>query len=282
MRQANAWRMRCSRVVGRLVSHAGDGLRPALGVSRILNCTLTLMRICMGANDASLFAACCLRRDAGFERHHDCFSRRHAASSAGRIRAPVPQQFSWSGFYIGGNPGYGWTGASGTITTTIGTGSFSSSGNGFLGSAQAGYDWQAESIVFGVEADFQGTRASGSVNAVAGPTINGTINTPWFGTVRGQIGYAADRVLLYATGGGVYGDSSLSGNVSTVGPFSNSTTFWSWTAGGGVEWAFYGCWSAKLEYLYVGSPSKFPSVPTVTENNNSNTNVVRAGINYHF
>jgi hypothetical protein len=43
------------------------------------------------------------------------------------------------------------------------------------------------------------------------------------------LGYAADRVLLYATGGGVYGDSSLSGNVSTVGPFSNSTTFWSWT-----------------------------------------------------
>ena len=40
MRQANAWRMGCSRVVGRLVSHAGDGLRPALGVSRTLNCTL--------------------------------------------------------------------------------------------------------------------------------------------------------------------------------------------------------------------------------------------------
>ena len=201
------------------------------------------------------------------------------------VYAPVPQQFSWSGFYIGGNAGYGWTNASGAITSATGTGSFSNSGNGFLGGAQAGYNWQAKSIVFGVEADFQGTTANGSVNAVAGPTISGTIKTPWFGTVRGRVGYAVDRVLFYATGGGVYGDSSLSGNVSTVGAFSNSTTFWSWTAGGGVEWAFYGCWSAKLEYLYVGSPSKFPAVPavtTVTENSSSNTNIVRAGINYHF
>src|SRR5271169_6552665 len=78
------------------------------------------------------------------------------------VYAPVPQQFSWSGFYIGGNAGYGWTNASGTITTTTGTGTFSGSGNGFLGGAQAGYNWQVESIVFGVEADFQGTTASGT------------------------------------------------------------------------------------------------------------------------
>jgi outer membrane immunogenic protein len=199
--------------------------------------------------------------------------------------APVPQVFSWSGFYLGGNAGWGWTNASGTFTTTTGGGSFSGSGNGFLGGAQAGYNWQTGPFVIGAEADFQGTTASGSVNATAGPTISSTEKTPWFGTLRGRVGYAADRVLFYATAGGVYGDSSLSGTVSSVGPFSSSTTFWSWTAGAGVEWAFYGCWSAKLEYLYVGSPSKFPPVPTVisvTENNSSNTNIVRAGINYHF
>jgi outer membrane immunogenic protein len=201
------------------------------------------------------------------------------------VYAPVPQVFSWSGFYLGGNAGWGWTNASGTFTSTTGGGTFSGSGNGFLGGAQAGYNWQTGPFVIGAEADFQGTTASGSVNATTGPTISSTEKTPWFGTLRGRVGYAADRVLFYATGGGVYGNSSLSGTVSSVGPFSSSTTFRSWTAGAGVEWAFYGCWTAKLEYLYVGSPSKFPPLPTVisvTENNSSNTNIVRAGINYHF
>ena len=188
-------------------------------------------------------------------------------------------------FYVGGNAGWGWANTSGTFSTAAGTGSFSGTGNAFLGGAQAGYNWQTGPFVIGAEVDFQGTAASGSVNGAAGPAITSTAKTPWFGTLRGRVGYAADRILLYATGGGVYGDTSLSGTVPGVGSFSNSTTFWTWTAGAGVEWAFYGCWSAKLEYLYVGSPSKFPAVPTVTTvalDNSSNTNIVRAGINYHF
>jgi outer membrane immunogenic protein len=89
-------------------------------------------------------------------------------------------------------------------------GSFSGSSNGFLGGAQAGYNWQTGPFVIGAELDFQGTTASGSVNASAGSAITGTAKTPWFGTLRGRVGYAADRILFYATGGGVYGDTSLS------------------------------------------------------------------------
>src|SRR5271156_2486036 len=140
------------------------------------------------------------------------------------VYAPVPQIFSWSGFYVGGNTGWGWTNTSGTFTSAAGAGSFSGSSNGFLGGAQAGYNWQTGPFVIGAELDFQGTTASGSVNTSAGPAITGTAKTPWFGTLRGRVGYAAERVLFYATAGGVYGDSSLSGTVSSVGPFSSSTT----------------------------------------------------------
>lgn len=196
---------------------------------------------------------------------------------------PAPQVFSWTGFYIGGNAGYGWTNGSGTLTTATGTESFTVSGNGFLGGAQAGYNWQVGPAVFGAEADFQGTTASGPFGATAGPTISATEKVPWFGTVRGRLGYAIDRVMLYATGGAVYGDTTLNGTVSTVGPFSNSTTFWSWTAGAGVEAAFWGCWSAKLEYLYIGNPNRTPVIPAITAlSGSANTNIVRAGINYHF
>jgi outer membrane immunogenic protein len=138
---------------------------------------------------------------------------------------PVVQVFSWTGFYIGGNAGWGWTNGSGTFTTALGADPFTVSSNGFLGGAQLGYNWQTGPFVLGAEADFQGTTASGSLNASAGPTISATAKTPWFGTVRGRVGYAMDRILLYATAGTVYGDSSWSGTESTVGNFSSSTTF---------------------------------------------------------
>jgi outer membrane immunogenic protein len=197
--------------------------------------------------------------------------------------APPPMQFSWTGFYIGGNAGYGWTSGSGTVTTTTGSGTFSGSANGFLGGAQAGYNWQTGAFVFGAEADFQGALASAPFNVTAGPTISGTAKNPWFATGRGRLGYAFDRLMLYATAGGVFGDNTLSGTESGFGPFSSSATYWSWTAGLGAEVAFWNCWSAKAEYLYVGSPSSVPSVPTATSvSGRTNTNIARVGINYHF
>jgi outer membrane immunogenic protein len=197
---------------------------------------------------------------------------------------PVVRIFSWTGFYIGGNAGWGRTNGSGTFTSALGADPFTvSSSNGFLGGAQAGYNWQVGSFVLGAETDFQGTTASGSLGATTGPTISATAKTPWFGTVRGRVGYAIERVLVYATGGALYGDSAWNGTVSTAGSFSSSTTFWTWTAGAGVEMAFGDCWSAKVEYLYAGTPSTTPTIPTITAvSGNPNTNIVRAGINYHF
>jgi outer membrane immunogenic protein len=199
------------------------------------------------------------------------------------LPVPIVQVFSWTGFYIGGNAGWGFTNGSGTFTTALGADPFTVNTNGFIGGAQLGYNWQAGPMVFGAEADFQGTAASGSLSATAGPSISATAKTPWFGTLRGRVGYAFDSVLLYATGGGVYGDSSWNGSVSTVGNFSSATTFWTWTLGAGVEAAFGGCWSAKLEYLFAGTPSSTPTVPTVTAvSGNAGANIVRVGLNYHF
>lgn len=197
---------------------------------------------------------------------------------------PLVRIFSWTGFYIGGNAGWSRTTGSGTFTSPLGADPFTvSNGSSFLGGAQAGYNWQVGSFVLGGETDFQGTTGSSSLGAIAGPTVSATAEMPWFGTVRGRVGYAIERVLVYATGGAAYGDSTWNGTVSTAGSFSNSTTFWTWTAGAGVEMAFGDCWSAKVEYLYVGTPSTTPTIPTITAvSGNANTNIVRAGINYHF
>jgi outer membrane immunogenic protein len=198
---------------------------------------------------------------------------------------PLVRIFSWTGFYIGGNAGWNRTTGSGTFNTPLGADPFTVSGsNGFLGGAQAGYNWQVGSFVLGGETDFQGATGSGTLGAIAGPTVSATAKMPWFGTVRGRVGYAIERILVYATGGAAYGDSTWNGTVSSAGAFSSSATFSTWTAGAGVEMAFGDCWSAKVEYLYMGTPSSRPTIPTITSvsGGNANTNIVRAGINYHF
>lgn len=196
--------------------------------------------------------------------------------------AMVAPAFSWTGFYIGANVGYGWGDGDGTATVGGLTGPVSGSSSGILGGGQIGYNWQTGPLVFGVEADIQATGIDGSVT---GPNfINGKSSVPWFGTIRGRLGYAWDRVMLYATGGGVYGEGRLKGTSLVNGTsFDNSATAWTWTVGGGIEYMFMPAWSAKVEYLYTDTPDKVPTAPFTTAINGSvHGNIVRVGVNYHF
>ncbi|HEU5020173.1 MAG TPA: outer membrane protein [Pseudolabrys sp.] len=201
--------------------------------------------------------------------------------------APAPVGFSWTGFYIGANVGWGWSNGDGTFYGLGPVGvPVSGSGDGVLGGGQIGYNWQTGSFIFGIETDFQGSSGEGDLNGSAGGVAitGGTLKTPWFGTIRGRIGYAPwDRGMIYVTGGGAYGHLDYDGTLSTTGPFSSSTNYWTWTVGAGVEAFLWDRWSAKLEYLYVGTPDNFPVPPgTVAADGNTNTNIVRAGLNYHF
>jgi outer membrane immunogenic protein len=202
-----------------------------------------------------------------------------------REPAVVAPVFSWTGFYIGANLGYGWGSGDGTITVGgFGSGPISGDGSGILGGGQIGYNWQAGPWVFGVETDFQGSGSKGSVTATApGWAMVATQKTPWFGTIRGRLGYAFDRTLVYATGGGLYGNAELNGTTTASGSFSSSDTFWTWTVGGGIEHMFLPNWSAKIEYLYAGTPSSGPVPPLTTAiTGSAHANIVRGGINYHF
>jgi outer membrane immunogenic protein len=164
------------------------------------------------------------------------------------------------------------------------------SGNvrGFLGGGQVGYNWQVfQPLVIGIETDFQGSQAtagSRSVNGFIGPSkLTGYENTPYFGTVRGRVGYAYGTLLYYATAGVVYGDNTLRGTLPPIGSFSRSATFSSWTAGAGIEASLGGQFSAKLEYLFIGAPSNPPLLPGATTSAaTSGTSLVRAGVNYRF
>ncbi|MDE1974808.1 MAG: autotransporter domain-containing protein, partial [Hyphomicrobiales bacterium] len=122
-----------------------------------------------------------------------------AASAADLPAAPlvpVTPVFSWTGFYVGANVGYGWGNSSGNMITTGLPDTFSTSGNAFVGGGQMGFNYQfGGGFVLGAEADFQGSFGSGTLTDSDG-LINATVKDPWFGTIRGRIGYAMDRVLL--------------------------------------------------------------------------------------
>ena len=207
-------------------------------------------------------------------------------------KAPVfvDPGYNWTGFYLGGNLGYSWGRSNDTSSFTNGAGTALSTSvggsnlDGIVGGGQAGYNWQMQSWVWGLEGDIQGTGERGSRDiscatgvctpsttttrtvpgffAVALPTITTTTPGPaiaasltqkidWFGTIRARGGVlVTPRVLFYATGGLAYGQVNSSESISGS-PFSASDIRVGYTVGGGIEGAIGGNWTAKLEYLFV-------------------------------
>lgn len=152
------------------------------------------------------------------------------------LKAPPLPVWSWAGFYVGGNVGYGWASDPTTLTDSTATtltrindadtptpvfiplgtttaaaavGSANIDPRGWLGGIQGGYNWQSRSIVYGVEGDIQASGQRGSITLcdTAGCPAGSGIATdsfkmPWFGTLRARIGFTpSPRWLVYATGG---------------------------------------------------------------------------------
>jgi outer membrane immunogenic protein len=183
--------------------------------------------------------------------------------------------YNWTGFYAGVNAGYGF-GKSTWSALGIDT-----KPKGAMFGGTLGYNWQAGAIVYGIEGDFDWSGVKGSVSCGGVATCE-TSNT-WLATFRGRVGYAFDRWLPYVTAGGAYGNVKATVSVPVAGlSDSVSRSKFGWTAGVGLEYAFLGNWTAKLEYLYVDLGS-FDTGPSPIVNNVSfNENVIRAGLNYKF
>ena len=191
---------------------------------------------------------------------------------------------SWNGFYAGLNAGGMFGNTSGSFAGPAGPGGFSGAGSGFVGGAQAGYNYLLGPVLLGAEIDFQGSTMKGGVTGGAGPSfISASSTMPWFSTFRVRAGYPVGSVMPYITGGAVWGHQRLSGFDSQFGSFDSSNNFWTYTFGGGVEGRLNERWSAKLEYLWIGTPDTPLSAPATTSiSERSIGNLVRVGFNYRF
>ncbi len=188
--------------------------------------------------------------------------------------APAPTAFSWTGFYVGANAGYG----TGSFTKQAAPAGFNSAKGGLVG-VTAGYNYQIGQFVAGVEGDYDAANIAGHAQYTA-PTHVGAVRLTSVGTLRGRLGFAADRALVYATGGLAYGTIHTNNPVAGL---SDRSGRGGYALGAGIEYAFTNNISAKAEYLYtsLGNKTAFAGTPDVARVGLKDS-AVKVGINYHF
>jgi outer membrane immunogenic protein len=234
------------------------------------------------------------------------------SAQAADLRPPAAKEpvYTWAGFYAGVNAGYGWSRTevdlSGTplfcpgpvvllcaaqvasIPPSLGT-----NARGAVLGGQAGFNYQIDRIVAGVEADLDWTNMQASAGGLGQAPVVGlpgnfitTTTTAdqrlrYFGTLRARVGFTPVNLpylLAYVTGGLAFGGLNSSttlgqtpaavclGCIVSPAVGSESAIRTGWTVGGGLEYLLGGNWTAKAEYLYfnLGSTSySLSSVSTV-------------------
>jgi len=186
-----------------------------------------------------------------------------AAGAADIPRLPYATPYmvsvhNWSGPYLGGQLGYQWGNATNNPARP----------SGIAGGVRGGYNWQTGSFVLGAEADL-------NISAAQDRFAGWKFSNPWFGTVRGRVGYAFSNVLVYGTLG-----LAVGGGQVELGGASESKTHTGWTAGAGMEVALTHAWSARVEYLYVDLSDR--PYGLTGSSHGFESSLFRIGVNYRF
>ena len=194
-----------------------------------------------------------------------------------------------------------------SVTAIAAVGAQRVNSSSVTGGFTAGYNWQVNNAVLGLEGDINYFGFKGSASGLGALSLlrarpaspcHSSVSADWLATIRGRIGFlAAPTWLLYATGGAAIAE--VKGNFNFTDTFAAATksaairdTRLGWTAGVGTEYAFGGGWSLKAEYLYVDlgrstvtSTNLFGGAfPTnvFTHSVDLKSNIVRVGVNYKF
>ncbi|MBI2741757.1 MAG: carbohydrate porin [Rhodospirillales bacterium] len=219
------------------------------------------------------------------------------ATLVAALLAPVPALATdpaspRSGFYAGGNVGYGFGNAAATLSDP--TGVASAGGTtvyGMLfGGVQAGYQQYLPSRwMLGLEADlafpdFIDLSRVVSYRVASTGTANEQLE--YVGTLRGRLGYSMGGWTPFVTGGFAWASTRYSRTDLATGneDAASGQLRTGYAVGGGVDYAMRGRWSARAEYLYTNlgltgypfasSPARYDSRYDLQR--------FRVGLNYHF
>lgn len=180
--------------------------------------------------------------------------------------API---YIWSGAYAGAFIGY----SAQKFDQSNGA---SFDGDGVVGGAYAGYNWQNDRIVYGVEADIGASGVeAGGFDRAAGLPLDTETNV--FGSLRGRVGVAVDPFMVFGTAGAAVSDQTLK-----LGPAEDTNTHLGYTVGAGVEAKITDTIDTRLEYRYSDFGSKTYDLGTATTSSGFDEHSVRAGIALKF
>jgi high affinity Mn2+ porin len=210
-----------------------------------------------------------------------------AADQADQLpsKSAISSRYDWSGLYVGGHVAYSLGHATSTLsdpTPTIVDNSFSS----LYGGLQAGYNFVFPSrLLLGVETDFSFPNFFEDGAIFSGSTPQATTVTDqidYVGTLRGRVGYAFDRWLIYGTGGLAWSQARFVETPGLVNVEDKQLfTRAGWALGLGAEFALTSNWTARLEYLYDNLGSVAAVFPSGTAYQSAfDIQSLRLGLNY--
>jgi outer membrane immunogenic protein len=190
---------------------------------------------------------------------------------------PVAASYGWTGWYVGGNIGYGLTratwgnNADPTVAWNdpggvVGFGPFAAGGgfqfrnpkpSGVAGGGQIGYDAQIGNWVLGAVAEFDGLGLKASSTTVTAAASEGlSAQENWLWTLRARAGFVpTPNLLVYLSGGVAYGQVNNALNFQFLPPStsyiaSSTSTKVGWAAGVGIEYKMTTHWSVGLDGLH--------------------------------
>lgn len=199
----------------------------------------------------------------------------------------LPEFYSWTGFYAGGQIGYSWASDRTRFVALNGAlagVAFDYNTDGVVGGGHAGFNYQIGGVVLGIEGDVEAVDAKGGFNDALGV---GRVSRDWQASVRGRVGFALDRFMIYGTGGGAFTEYNYRlSNPATGASETAQTSRGGWTAGGGVSYAFTDHLIGGVEYRYTDfgrfsrfARSAFLGLGTEQE---TTTHAVRTSLSYKF
>jgi outer membrane immunogenic protein len=240
-----------------------------------------------------------------------------AADMPTKAYVAAPAAYSWTGCYIGVHAG------GGTMKDSQVQSNLFNGGGGVAG-GQVGCNYQVNQFVFGLEGEGWWSNVRDRYNSTEnrpftpanGYAFNSAYNSEfknkWDAAISVRAGYAYDRVLIYGKAGAVVGGFDYNDrgaySYTYLNPANNQSYAYNTNGSGnlygillgmGLEWAFMGNWTTKIEadYIIYGngnlnyaycSSQTFGLDPTNTacgtrtQTESATKLLVKIGLNYKF
>jgi len=222
---------------------------------------------------------------------------------------PLPPPFTWAGIYAGGQVGYAWAPDDfnfvgfDPVSRLLVSSIIRNNPNGVIGGGHLGFQVQPNQLVLGIEGSVDGTSlnsnsAVGTIPFVfRGSQFSASLSNGVQGSIRGKIGIAWDRFLVYGTGGVSLGGFNTNFELTAASarpPFfaaaTTSSTRVGWTAGGGIQYAAANNWWYFIEYRFTDFgtlhnsllANELPAGAFFNGNRRLQENQVQAGFSYRF